>query len=127
MSIHVICPAPASTVCDERQPATVRLLQMDVMVRDPRSGASGWTVGALVYNGTLNHADRWANLVPAGLTFDNPTVAPGAAMSSDPSRQLDLGLKNYVEFQKLTAQGFYGAENWGNSYGIRHSLGSSGE
>ena len=55
-----------------RKVQTLRLLQMDVMVRDPRAeriNGTGWVLGTFCYNGTLGNPDRWRNLVPVGLQW----------------------------------------------------------
>jgi hypothetical protein len=55
-----------------RQAAPVRLIQMDIMVRDSRVDASGgWLFGTFAYNGTLGNENRWDNLVPVGLMWGN--------------------------------------------------------
>jgi hypothetical protein len=55
---------------------TVRFIQMDIMVRDPRADATGgWVFGTFVYNGTLAKPNLWHNVVPVGLMWGNdPTV-----------------------------------------------------
>jgi hypothetical protein len=51
----------------ERQDAPVRLIQMDIMVRDSRvDETGGWIFGTFAYNGALGNANRWDNLVPVG-------------------------------------------------------------
>ncbi len=57
-----------------REVTDVHLLQMDVAVRDARAegpGLTGWVFGTFVYNGQLNHRNKFMNLVPAGLTWGN--------------------------------------------------------
>ena len=52
----------------------VNLLQMDIAVRDSRAdgpGQTGWVFGTFVYNGKLNHPNKFMNLVPAGLMWGN--------------------------------------------------------
>ena len=49
---------------------TVRFIQMDIMVRDPRA-EFGWTFGTFVYNGTLAQTNLWDNVVPVGLMWGN--------------------------------------------------------
>jgi hypothetical protein len=49
---------------------TLSLIQMDLMMRDPRS-PYGWVFGTFQYNGNLNQANRWHNLVPVGLQWGN--------------------------------------------------------
>lgn len=55
-----------------RKVQRVRLLQMDVMVRDPRAekiNGTGWVFGTFCYNGALGNPNRWYNLVPVGLQW----------------------------------------------------------
>jgi hypothetical protein len=53
-----------------RQPMKVALLQLDIMVRDSRS-PTGWVMGTFQYNGGMNRANPWHNLVPVGLMWGN--------------------------------------------------------
>ena len=56
-----------------RSKIQVVLTQMDVMVRDTNS-ASGWVLGNFQYNGQLNNADKWNNLIPVGVMWgQDPT------------------------------------------------------
>lgn len=69
-----------------REVRQLRLLQMDIMVRDHRADPwMGWVLGTFAYNGELNSrncagkeadmACRFNNLVPLGLTWgDDPDV-----------------------------------------------------
>ena len=51
---------------------TVRLLQMDVMARDPRADADvGWVLGTFAYNGMANNENRFMNLIPVGMMWGN--------------------------------------------------------
>lgn len=58
---------------------TVRLLQMDMMMRDPRADRSesnpegtGWVFGTFVYNGAVaNPKSKFLNLVPLGVMWGN--------------------------------------------------------
>lgn len=55
----------------------MHLIQMDVMVRDPRADqyGTGWVFGTFCYNGKLNNGKegsfRAENLVPVGIQFGN--------------------------------------------------------
>jgi hypothetical protein len=55
---------------------TVRLLQVDVAVRDSRANATtGWVFGTFVYDGNATGATPWDRLEPVGLMWGNdPTV-----------------------------------------------------
>ncbi|MCF3649760.1 hypothetical protein [Synoicihabitans lomoniglobus] len=64
-------PALPSTDTSRMQ-AGVQLIQMDIMVRDPRADETGgWVFGTFVYNGEMGEKNRWANLVPVGLMWGN--------------------------------------------------------
>jgi hypothetical protein len=58
---------------------TVRLLQIDVAVRDSRvNDRSGWVFGTFVYNGYQPGKTPWERMVPVGLMWgndDNLTIA----------------------------------------------------
>ncbi len=58
----------------EHDVGPVTLIQMDIMIRDTRAPL-GWIFGTFQYNGTLDHADKWENLVPVGLMWGNDPQA----------------------------------------------------
>ncbi|MBB6468677.1 hypothetical protein HNQ96_004561 [Aminobacter lissarensis] len=49
----------------------LRLYQIDIAVRDPRSLQTGWVFGTFVYQGTEPGTDPWKKLVPVGLSWGN--------------------------------------------------------
>lgn len=50
----------------------LRLLQMDVMIRDDRAKQTGgWIFGTYCYNGEVNRKNKWYNLVPVGVQWGN--------------------------------------------------------
>ena len=55
---------------------TVRLLQLDIAVRDARADTTtGWVFGTFVYDGNASGATSWDRLIPVGLMWGNdPTV-----------------------------------------------------
>lgn len=61
----------------------VRLLQIDIAVRDAAANATtGWVFGTFVYDGTTTGATPWDKMVPVGLMWGNdPTVLPGQPLS----------------------------------------------
>ncbi len=69
-------PDAAADAGTSRVTAPVQLIQMDIMVRDPRAQSTGgWVFGNFMYNGAMNNANRWENLVPVGIQWgDDPTV-----------------------------------------------------
>jgi hypothetical protein len=57
---------------------TLRLLQVDVAVRDPRANTlSGWVFGTFIFDGRVSGDDPYAKLRPVGLMWGNdPTLGP---------------------------------------------------
>jgi hypothetical protein len=52
--------------------APVNLIQMDIMVRDPRADSTGgWVFGNFIYNGEMNQKNLWENLTPLGIQWGN--------------------------------------------------------
>jgi hypothetical protein len=52
--------------------SNVNLIQMDIMVKDPRAiSTGGWVFGTFVYQGDLENEDRWENLMPVGIMWGN--------------------------------------------------------
>jgi hypothetical protein len=70
--------AGASFSSTTRSPKTVRLLQIDVAVKDSRAAATtGWVFGTFNYNGNAPGARPWDRMVPVGLMWGNdPTLTP---------------------------------------------------
>ncbi len=66
-----------------RRPATLRLLQMDVAIRDERADATtGWVYGTFIYDGKRPTIDPWDRLVPVGLMWGNdPQLSDAAALA----------------------------------------------
>lgn len=63
-----LCPNAATA---RRAPATLRLLQLDVAVRDPDATQTGWVFGTFVYDGRIPGADPWTKLRPVGVMWGN--------------------------------------------------------
>ncbi len=55
---------------DDRVFRGVHLIQMDFMVKDDRA-PTGWLFGTYQYNGQLNKANPWENMIPVGLQWGN--------------------------------------------------------
>jgi hypothetical protein len=114
-------PQATVTVCDERRPAPVRLLQLEVMVRDPQAGAEGWNLVTFAYDGTQGHAERWENLT---LVEQSAQSSSGATMAHALNLHLNLGIENFMQFQKQTAQGIYGVDYESKGRQLRRNLGN---
>ncbi|MBC7637300.1 MAG: hypothetical protein H7251_17055 [Acetobacteraceae bacterium] len=81
-----------------REVNTVRLLQVDIMVRDSRADATGgWVFATYVYNGLQSPKrspgqafdNRWRNLMPVGLMWgQDPTVTSHLAGNAEPLKTM---------------------------------------
>ena len=49
----------------------MRLLQVDLAIRDPRAGRTGWVFGTFLYNSALPGTTVWERLEPVGLHWGN--------------------------------------------------------
>lgn len=92
---------PPDTVNDkpaEREETELRLLQMDVAVRDPNADThTGWVFGTFIYDGRLPGPDPWKKLRPVGLMWGNDEslsdqAASGGAKPSESIVLSDFGL-----------------------------------
>jgi hypothetical protein len=50
---------------------TVRLLQMDIAVRDHRAGPTGWVYGTFAYDKDSKEHNPWRRMAPVGLMWGN--------------------------------------------------------
>ena len=66
-----------------RSMATVRLLQIDIAVRDSRADATtGWVFGTFAYDGDAAGATPWDRMTPIGLMWGNDPALTQAAYDS---------------------------------------------
>jgi hypothetical protein len=54
----------------------VRLLQIDIAVKDSRSAATGWYFATYVYDRSVQNTSPWRRMVPLGLMWGNDKTAP---------------------------------------------------
>lgn len=54
----------------------VRLLQIDIAVKDSRAGPTGWYFATYVYDRTVSNTSPWPRMVPLGLMWGNDQTAP---------------------------------------------------
>lgn len=54
-----------------RQPTVMRLLQLDISVKDPRATETGWVFGTFVYHADAEGETPFERCVPAGLMWGN--------------------------------------------------------
>lgn len=72
-NINTVPTSPTSP----RAPQTVRLLQIDMAVRDSRATATGWVFGTFIFDPSVESANPWEHMQPVGLQWGNdPTVTP---------------------------------------------------
>jgi hypothetical protein len=64
-------PTVEAITSDPQQPTTLRLLQVDIAVRDPQATATGWVFGTFVWKGPAKGDGLFDNLVPVGLMWGN--------------------------------------------------------
>jgi hypothetical protein len=72
----------------ERAVSTVRLIQIDVSVRDERS-TTGWLLGTFGYDGNAKGNTPWKRMVPLGLQWGNSPKVTFAETCSGPSGPCD--------------------------------------
>lgn len=57
-------------------PVSVRLLQIDISVKDARAGATGWYFATYAYDRTVAGSSVWRKMVPVGLMWGNDPNGP---------------------------------------------------
>ncbi len=68
-------PAPAMGTPFERVDQPMRLLQVDVAVKDPRVGnETGWIFGTFIYDGSRSEVSSFDRLVPVGLVWGDDST-----------------------------------------------------
>jgi hypothetical protein len=80
---------PASCSDTAREPRTLRLIQIDLAVRENRASyKTGWVFGSYRYDGTQPGTNPWAKLTPLGLMWGNdPALSDEAAAAGATPRQ----------------------------------------
>ncbi|MFM9862871.1 MAG: hypothetical protein ACKVRO_04625 [Micropepsaceae bacterium] len=73
----------------QRAPKTLRLIQVDLAVRENRASyKTGWVFGSFRYDGSLPGTDPWTKLVPLGLMWGNdPQLSDANAAAGAKPRQ----------------------------------------
>lgn len=89
-----LCPGDTTPIGQPaaREEQALRLLQLDIAVRDPRATVTGWVFGTFVYDGRLPGPNPWQKLRPVGLMWGNdPGLTDAAAAAgSKPSEGVFL-------------------------------------
>jgi hypothetical protein len=57
-------------------PVNVRLLQVDIAVRDERAGTTGWYFATYAYDRSIASNSPWRKMVPVGLMWGNDPAGP---------------------------------------------------
>jgi hypothetical protein len=92
-SAYLLEGAPAWQIAvqdDEKTPGqltTVRLLQMDVAVRDDRAQPSGWVFGTFAFDRTATDDSSWRRLRPVGLMWGNDPGYTPADVGKKPLKE----------------------------------------
>lgn len=81
LSDTVVWQANVNSTIDNHSPkevTDVRLLQLDVAVRDSRANnTTGWVFGTFVYDSTSHGKSAWDRMIPVGLSWGNdPGITP---------------------------------------------------
>lgn len=59
-----------------RTPLAVRLMQIDIAVKDARAGATGWVFATYAYDRDLPGSSPWRKMAPVGLMWGNDPGGP---------------------------------------------------
>lgn len=89
---------PTDTIGGQPAPraeATLRLLQLDLAVRDARAGAAGWVFGTFIFDGRISGTDPWAKLRPVGLMWGNDPTLTDALAAAGTKPQEGIFLSNF--------------------------------
>jgi hypothetical protein len=80
----------------------VRLLQIDVAVKDSRSETTGWVFGTFVYNSERSGASVWERFEPVGLMWGNdPKLSVAAARKGGTVKEGWINPDPKVPYQHL--------------------------
>jgi hypothetical protein len=94
----------------EGQLTTVRLLQMDVAVRDDRAEETGWVFGTFAFDSAANDASPWNRMKPVGLMWgDDPGYTPENQQAGDPLKESIVS--NQIPAYAATHLGWAGRVN----------------
>lgn len=75
---------------------TVRLVQMDVAVKDGRAPQTAWVFGTFVYERTADGASTWEKMVPLGLMWGNdPSLTSASPAEARPAESVILKTSGY--------------------------------
>ncbi|MBX9949402.1 MAG: hypothetical protein K2Y39_09565 [Candidatus Obscuribacterales bacterium] len=94
--------APPSPPKDlPRKPQLLRLLQIDVAVKDSNAKETGWVFGTFVYNKDAQGKSPWERMVPVGLMYGNdPTLTKAKIQIGEQLKETIIS-KNCRPYQHL--------------------------
>lgn len=70
-NVNVLPVGTCPTGSLARKPQTVRLLQMDLAVKDKRASETGWVFATMTYNGNAPGSTVWERMLPVGGMWGN--------------------------------------------------------
>lgn len=112
-NIHPLTPMTPYRRVDQQ----VRLLQVDVAVKDPRvADAAGWIFGTFVYDGFRSGQDKFKKLIPVGLSWGDDSNEPRLVEKS--GSFINPYLRQTVLNHELLEP--EGVREWGEHTYVRH-------
>jgi hypothetical protein len=86
---------------EKRSITVLRLLQIDVAVKDSRS-PTGWVLGTFAYNGFAPGATVWDRMIPVGLAWgSDPTVVHNGIKRPDALKEQWINSSQWVPIEHL--------------------------
>lgn len=70
-NVNVLPDGTCPTGPLQRKPQTMRLLQIDLAVKDARATETGWVFATMTYNGNASGATIWDRMEPVGAMWGN--------------------------------------------------------
>lgn len=70
-NVHVLPASTCPVGALPRKPQTMRLLQMDLAVKDKRATETGWVFATMAYDGNAPGASVWERMLPVGVMWGN--------------------------------------------------------
>ena len=85
--------------------AKLRLLQIDIAVRDTRADATtGWVFGTFVYNGDAHGATVWERMIPVGLSWGNDPAVTAADINRGAKKLVESSINTRSDLPLFSVQ-----------------------
>jgi hypothetical protein len=85
--------------------AKLRLLQIDIAVRDKRADATtGWVFGTFIYNGDAPGATVWERMIPVGLSWGNDPAVTAADINSGAKKLTESAINTGPDLPLFSVQ-----------------------